>query len=146
MAPKNPYKKHSKSSLRRDTNGLDHGQSSALSQTFGKSTLERQHPHRAGRIRVDKQFSTAISIMSESQTHSDCEHDEVSASRYESSRLGVSNNYLESANLSCEQTSGEKTISEHHIPSPTYLTIGSLDDSEDDDDELLNFDPFPKMS
>ncbi len=35
---------------------------------FEESSLKRQHPHRAGRIRIDRQFTTAITISCDSNS------------------------------------------------------------------------------
>ena len=88
------------------------------------SQLAKQYPHRSGRIRVDKQFTTALSITAQ---HDD-EDEQVSLDK----------------NNSTKQAHEGKKSNEGLQLNISSSGSSSGSSSDDDDDKLLSFIPFKK--
>lgn len=125
--PSNPYSRSSNHEGNRNK-----GDGSTWNSNMGRewNSLERQHPHRVGRIRVDRQFSTALEIMS---TAEESQVQNPTWSGVVDSTAPVS-------------SSNSQTTTSRNLPQPTSLAarLDDLDDSDDSDDELLSFVAFSK--
>lgn len=98
-----------------------------------KSSLAKQHPHRAGRIRVDKQFTTALSISSINEEDDNFSNDEFE--KHSNMSHNVNNDKRSS------RVSVDGSIATSKRPQDDNT---SSDDDDDDDDDLLLFIPFGK--
>ncbi len=131
----NPYKRRSTEDTK---NTNRRGQ-------YYRSSLAKQHPHRAGRIRVDKQFTTALSLSSNHDEEEDEEEED------EESSPGSDENSRDKEELSSEKRrfTMSSNVSIDGSLSTTKEGEKSLggsasSDDEEDDEELLLFIPFEK--
>ena len=85
-----------------------------------KSSLARQHPHRAGRIRVDRQFTTNLSIGSIGDMVDTTERGANKEARTDTDNAVDSSNKKDLGDMSTD----------------------SSGDDDDDDDDVLLFVPF----
>ena len=134
----NPYKRRAAEGHNEPTNTKGRKQ-------HYRSSLAKQHPHRAGRIRVDKQFTTALSITSNHDEVEDEEsrpeserngYDNEESSLLEQNRFTASSNISIDDSLSTAKGGGGKSTEEN--------ASSDGDDDEDDDEDLLLFIPFEK--
>ena len=130
---KNPYKKNvSKSKTTSERHQNQEKYYCHQGTESYKISLAMQHPHREGRIRVDKQFSTALEIMSREE--SDSKDDSTCTEEKNAFELLNSSSPLSD----CVQISMDK------INASTDHKLSTMLLEESDDDDLFNFTTFRK--
>lgn len=111
--------------------------SSTIQNPYSRSEVQQQHPHRAGRIRVDRQFSTPVSIADFGNT---ANQNSVTAENDQ----GRENN-------ASSQTSRNEAIAMNPMSFDriSSISIGNFesdcdndDSSSDASDDILQFAPF----
>ncbi len=116
---------------------------------FEESSLKRQHPHRAGRIRIDRQFTTAISIRcaSNGDVFDGGSKGEPERKRNVIKEIPNSISLDEKSDSECHlslrntRTENENKKSDHDGGEDAHSVSTDGDDSAEDDDLLL-FVPF----
>lgn len=133
----NPYqrKETQYNSAPSSSNNTTYQSSSSSNENFDsyRSSLAKQHPHRAGRIRVDRQFTTALSISS-AHDYDDEDNDDNSH--------GQNNNLMRDSYM--KSNSSNVSIDGSLSMKRPVHDNKSDDGDEDDDDDLLLFIPFGK--
>lgn len=135
----NPYKKSIESSTLNQPNQNSQGST----KQYQQNSMERQHPHRAGKIRLDKQFQVhlQVSALSDDDTSSSSSDDSTpnqnqrKASTYWS-RSGSSKS------RTSQSTKENKSNQMDNRKSSRFLDM----DDDEDDHELLGCVPFAKVS
>lgn len=120
----NPYAKKQQNDTRDEMTKSNYGNTQAY-----RSSLAKQHPHRAGRIRVDKQFTTALSISPENFDDDDDDDDVLSNMLLSSKKTQMSSKVSidDSSSVSAKQS--------------VNIDFSSSDEDNNDDD-ILEFQPF----
>jgi hypothetical protein len=116
----NPYKRPAEACTGNETG----------SSRYTQNTIERQHPHRAGTIRIDKEFqvSLQVSINTDDDTSTSSDDSGIHRQKMTSVR-GTGRIHNRSCKSPKERRTGKKYRDE---------------DDDDDDRELLDYAPFTK--
>jgi len=126
----NPYKKYKSSSML--TGKSQENRTDFFRHNNEKSNLKQQHPHREGKIRVNRQFSTSIEISAASEV--EMYPNDFHIKEYDLNSSSLSRQIESSVPL---QKYGDKIDKSEKHPSTLF-------ESSDSDDDDLNFVPFPK--
>ncbi len=129
------------------------------SQDSYRTALAKQHPHRAGRIRVDKRFSTALSITSNLEDYDDDATDEdeeendndETRNSSDEKRKRDGNSFSSSSSSQQKQDGMNKEQNldgccnvsvDGSLASKKSTLLGLSDDDDEDEDDLLLYIPF----
>ena len=140
----NPYKKSIESFSNRNQSTTMMTTTTTTRQNQ-QNTMERQHPHRAGKIRLDKQFQVHLQVSAV---------DEDASSSSVDSPVNRRNHLKESTSTATRkpapwQSRSGQSSKEYKSNSTNHRQISImsiLDSSDDDDRELLGYIPFAKAS
>jgi len=133
----NPYRKSDESSTVKSYSN----QSSTRHQQQTK--IERQHPHRAGKIRVDKQFQVHLEV---SALLDDDDTSSSNNSSSDESSLHKNQRKTTSSSSKSKNRTGQSSKENKSRPMLQHQTNSRFSDSDNDDHELLDYVPFAKAS